>query len=169
MPLLYHPFYDARHCVFRILRLLEEVGHVEVEMQRLRIWDFYLLFPTALLQTRFPRGSVGLRRKIQNLQTSYDILPDPKRAFARLEVVQSAALGHLSSLGLIRADLLRADKVQRTEARIPQDLQSQIKKRNGEDILIISFLTTVYLDLELYGTTGLRQRTDLFDYRYDVS
>jgi hypothetical protein len=102
------------------------------------------------------------------LETRYDVLPDPKRAFARIEVIQLAALQHLSSLALIRPELLQHDKVARTDNPVPAELHSAIAARNKEDALIISFLTTVYLDLDLYGTTGLRQRTDLFDYRYDL-
>lgn len=41
--LIYHPAYDAYHCVFRMLLIAERVSGIEVE--KARILDFYLVFP----------------------------------------------------------------------------------------------------------------------------
>lgn len=166
--LLYHPFSDARHCVFRLLRLLEQIGQREVEVQRLRIWDFYLLFPDALTAVTLPRGNIALRRQLESIRNSYDVMPDAKRAFARLEPMQQAAVGHLAAKDLIDPKRLRDGKVARTNAPIPDELASLIQERNAEDALLVKFLTTAFFDLELYGAQGVRQRTDLFDHRYDL-
>lgn len=166
--LLYHPFSDARHCVFRLLRLLEQIGQREVELQRLRIWDFYLLFPDALTAATLPRGNLALRRQLESYRNSYDVMPDAKRAFARLEPMQQAAVRHLAAMDLIDPKQLRDGKVARTASPIPDELASLIRARNVEGALLIAFLTTAFFDLELYGAQGVRQRTDLFDHRYDL-
>lgn len=166
--LLYHPFSDARHCVFRLLRLLEQVGQREVELQRLRIWDFYLLFPDALIGVTLPRGNLALRRTLESKKNSYDIMPDAKRAFARLEPIQQAAVRHLAVKDLIDPKLLRDGKVARTAVALPLEFASLVQQRNAENPILIQFLTTAFFDLELYGAQGVRQRTDLFDHRYDL-
>jgi hypothetical protein len=166
--LLYHPFSDARHCVFRLLRLLEEIGQREVELQRLQIWDFYLLFPDALILATLPRGNLVLRRQLEFKRNSYDVMPDAKRAFARLEPIQQAAVRHLAVKDLIDPKQLRDGKVVRTTADLPDELASLIRERNAESALLVKFLTTTFLDIELYGAQGVRQRTDLFDHRYDI-
>lgn len=166
--LLYHPFSDPRHCVFRILRLLTQIGEREVELQRLRIWDFYLLFPGALANITLPKGNIALQRKLKAEENSYDLLPDAKRAFARLEPMQQAALRHLAIKGLIDPKALQNGKIIRTNVALSSELTSLIAERNAESGLLIKFLTTAFFDLDLYGPQGVRQRTDLFDYRYDI-
>ena len=44
--LLYHPFFDAYHCTFRLLRLLETVGRVEVETAPFESMGFLSAFPS---------------------------------------------------------------------------------------------------------------------------
>jgi hypothetical protein len=148
--------------------LLEKIGQREVELQRLRIWDFYLLFPDALTEVTLPRGNLALRRQLESNRNSYDVMPDAKRAFARLEPMQQAAVGHLATKDLIDPKRLRDGKVARTAIPIPHELTRLIEERNVEQASLIKFLTTSFFDLELYGTQGVRQRTDLFDHRYDL-
>ncbi len=166
--LLYHPFSDPRHCVFRLLRLLEQIGSREVELQRLRIWDFYLLFPDALALVTLPRGNLALQRQLEANRNSYEVLPDVKRAFARLEPMQQAAVRHLATKDLIDPKRLRDGLVARTAIPLPGELASLIQERNTESESLIKFLTTAFFDLELYGAQGVRKRTELFDYRYDL-
>lgn len=166
--LLYHPYADARHCVFRLLRLLEHISSREVELQRLRIWDFYLLFPEALAMITLPRGNAALKHQLEAGRNSYDVMPDTKRAFARLEPMQQAAVRHLAAKGLIDARQLSDGKVVRTGTPLPDELRSMIVERNATGAALVNFLTTTFFTLELYGSQGVRQRTDLFDHRYDL-
>ncbi|HGA8765958.1 TPA: ABC-three component system middle component 5, partial [Salmonella enterica subsp. enterica serovar Virchow] len=41
--LIYHPAYDAYHCLFRMIALIDHVNEIEVD--KARILDFYLIFP----------------------------------------------------------------------------------------------------------------------------
>jgi hypothetical protein len=167
--LLYHPFFDPYHCVFRILRLLEKVGRLEVELPRMRVWDFYLLFPTALQDVQLPRASVSVRSIVQRMENRYEVLPDYRRAFTRLEPIQSAALAHLSALNLIEAERLIAGKIIRTELGVSGELATLIRERNAAADVVMDFLVTTFLALPLHGKGGIRFRTDLFDHRYDLS
>jgi hypothetical protein len=167
--LLYHPFFDPEHCVFRMLRLLDRVGPVEIELPRFRVWDFYLLFPTALQNTRLPRTASRIRSLVRGMENRYEVLPDPRRAFIRLEPMQNAALAHLSAIGVISPERLVEAAVLRTDLPIPEVLASLIHQRNAENDAIMEFLTTEFLTLPLYGRSGIRVRTELFDHRYDIS
>ena len=47
--IVYQPAFDLYHTLFRIMKLLsyfEKNDYIEIE--RLRIWDYYLLFPNKL-------------------------------------------------------------------------------------------------------------------------
>jgi hypothetical protein len=165
--LLYHPFFDAYHCTFRLLRLLETVGRVEVETPRLRVWDFYLLFPAALQDAQLPRGSTSLRSAVQKTESRYEVLPDARRAFTRLEPIQNAALAHLAATKLINADSLKSGKVVRTEQPVPDDMTKLIHEKNAQTDEVLKFLVTRFLEVPMFGKGGIRKRTDLFDNRYD--
>jgi len=44
--IVYHPAFDLYHSVYRMLQILTHFDKNDyVETERLRIWDFYLLFP----------------------------------------------------------------------------------------------------------------------------
>jgi len=165
--LLYHPFFDAYHCAFRILRLLGRIGAKEVEIQRLKVWDFYVLFPTALQDAQLPRGSTSLRSNLKLLESRYEVLPDLRRAFARLEPIQNAALAHLAAMNLISADALKSGKIARTQLSLPPDLASLLTIKNQVPDEVLDFLVTRFLEVPMYGKGGIRMRTDLFDKRYD--
>jgi len=44
--LIYHPAFDAYHCVYRMTMLTQKVK--ELEYSKLRILDFYLCFPAEI-------------------------------------------------------------------------------------------------------------------------
>jgi len=167
--LLYHPFFDAHHCLFRMLRLLAYNPEIEVEVDRFRVWDFYLLFPSTLQDITLPQSAQRIRRFARAKQNRYEILPDVRRAFVRLKPIQDVALGHLSSAGYINPLRFAEGIITRTNQAIPQQLLDRLKTSNEADTEIVSFLTTTFLEVPLYGKGGIRYRTDLFDRRYDVA
>ena len=165
--LLYHPFFDAYHCTFRLLKLLDKVGRREIETSRLRVWDFYLLFPTALQNVQLPRGATGLRSSVRKMKNRYESLPDARRVFSRLEPTQNAALAHLAATQLIDADLLKVGTSVRTALPVPDDLAQRIHTTTPQVEEVLTFLVTHFLDVPMFGKGGIRMRTDLFDNRYD--
>ena len=50
--LIYHPLYDAYHCVFRLLLIIERLENVPVAT--VRLLDFYVLFPARVAKIRLP-------------------------------------------------------------------------------------------------------------------
>jgi hypothetical protein len=104
--LLYHPFFDPHHCLFRMLRLLDKVESNEVEASRLKVWDFYVLFPFALASIQLPHTERRIRSISQRQENRYEVLYDHRRAFLRLEPIQNAVLAHLLAVGLLRGERL---------------------------------------------------------------
>jgi hypothetical protein len=46
--LVYHPAFDIYNGVFRMLQLVTFMKQENVELDKIRIWDFYLTFPNQL-------------------------------------------------------------------------------------------------------------------------
>jgi len=165
--LLYHPAYDLFHCVFRLLRLASALPRIDHEVVRIRILDFYLLFPDQLRDLQFPREFVRYKRQFQALENKYNSIEDPFRIFTTLEPYQSAALACLGAYGFISASALQDGKVRRTEMEIPTGIQVAMAEATNTFPALIELLSGPLASVDLYGKSGLKARSDLFEHRYD--
>jgi hypothetical protein len=165
--LIYSPAFDTYHCVFRVLRLLAALPKATYDIDRIRVLDFYLLFPATLEHVTFPREAVRYRRLVREKRNRYERIEDPRRIFDRLQPYQFTALRFLAARNVIEPKLFTENKVQRTAAEFPPALATALSEANSRESGLIELLTGPFRNLELYGATGLRGRTQLFEYRYD--
>lgn len=43
----YNPAFDLYHCIFRMIHIIQRLDDNEcLEVDKIRIWDFYILFPS---------------------------------------------------------------------------------------------------------------------------
>lgn len=165
--LIYHPLYDEYHCIFRLLRLLEAAGSKDIEIDRLRILDFYLLFPFLLTQMSFPRSALKHKKGLPP-GGPYETIRDPYKVFIQLEPFQQSALNCLVSFGLLDSIKLKEGFAKRTQKALPSALADSIQMANAKDSDLIALLTGPLFDLDFYGPQGLKARTRLMEYRYDA-
>lgn len=165
--LIYHPAFDIYNCVFRMLQLLTHMKQEEVELDRLRIWDFYLTFPNEARNISYPNTLSELKgifkRKTPN---PYEDLIDPKRIIERMKSFQLSALKCIASYGLIDSKLLAKNIVRRTDKEIPKELAEKFSELSIEKANIIK-LVVGFWELPLYGKFGLKDRTGLIEFKYD--
>jgi hypothetical protein len=164
--LTYHPAFDLYNATFRILRLLDPLNGEALELDRLRILDFYLLFPFLLGGIEFPAAAIKYKKHFVKKPSEYENISDPKRLFMRLEPYQLAALQCLAAYSLIDPIALKEEVVKRTSTALPPELQKAIDLRNRESIEI-DLLSGPFAKADLYGASGLKFKSDLFEYRYD--
>jgi len=165
--LIYHPIYDEYHCVFRILRLLEVVASKNIEVDRLRVLDFYLLFPSLLPRVKMPQSARKYRKMVHDTFGPYENIHDPYKVFIQLEPFQQGALCCLVSCGLLDASGLKQGFAKRTPKTLPAPLANSIRRANETDRDLIGLLAGPLFDLDFYGPDGLKARTGLMEYRYD--
>lgn len=165
--IIYHPAYDLYHCTFRFLRLLEKLPKLPHELDKLRILDFYLQFPSLLKRVSLPKNAMIFRKILKSFSDTYEEIADPHKLLSQLEPFQIASLRYLSSGNVIEAEHLSKGKVSRTERGLPTPLLDAIKKANYEDSELLDFLIGPFFDLEFYGSAGLKARTKLMEFRYD--
>jgi hypothetical protein len=167
--LLYHPAFDIYHGIFRMLRLLERLPRVAVEIERLRILDFYLLFPAQIQYFTFPTEIRGYRRQLSPVENPYEQINDPKRIFFRLEPYQTCALKSLAAHQFINSESFCERKALRTDKPLPDGLREAVKPADEASAVLLEFLTGPLLKMDFYGKSGLKGRSDLFEYRYDFA
>jgi hypothetical protein len=166
--LTYHPAFDIYHGVFRLLRILTIAPKQQFEIERIRILDFYVLFPNELHKFRFPQ-SLRSKRKGFNRDNPYQRINDTKRIFYRLEPYQICSIKCLVARQFIDYNLFLEGKIARTEKPLPEGLENAIVEANKKSTALIEFFNESLLKIDLYGGGGLKGRSDLFEYRYDVT
>ena len=166
--LVYHPAFDLYHCVFRMVRLMNRLPPGDYPVERMRILDFYLLFPGQIASFRFPRPLLAHRKACAVKDNRYEKLADPYRIFLRLAPFQMESLGCLAAHGIIEPAQLSEGLVRRTTNSIPSRLKNAVEEADRIEPKSISLLTGSLMGLDLCGKDGLKARSDLFEYRYDA-
>ncbi|WP_417558249.1 ABC-three component system middle component 5 [Mesoflavibacter zeaxanthinifaciens] len=162
--LVYHPAFDIYNCAFRMLQLLSLMEETEIELDKLRIWDFYLTFPNEARQITFPRDLFELKKIFKNKPDNpYEDLIDPKRIAERMNPYQLSALRYLASYGLIDNSLFQKNIVKRTDKELPSELKQQLSEINTEKENIIKLVK----GFNFLALRGLKERTGLLEFRYD--
>jgi len=139
----------------------------EVELDRLRIWDFYLTFPNEARKISYPSNLSELKKIFKNKpENPYEDLIDPKRIIERMKPYQMSALRCMASYGLINSKLLSSNIVKRTEKEVPKELLNNFSELTVEKSNIIKLIVG-FNELPLYGKMGLKYRTGLIEFKYD--
>ena len=162
--LVYHPAFDIYNCAFRMLQLLSMMEESEIELDKLRIWDFYLTFPNEARQIKFPKDLIVLKKIFKNKPDNpYEDLIDPKRIAERMKPYQLSALRYLASYGLVDSLLFSKNIIKRTEKELPSELQGKLSEINTEKENIIKLVK----GFNFLALRGLKERTGLLEFRYD--
>jgi hypothetical protein len=152
-----------------MIQVLNRLPDDSYQIERLRILDFYLLFPSTLKDVTFPRDAMRFKSVIPASPNPYEEVRDPNRIFTRIEPYQIAAIKYMAAHGLIDSEQLSTGKVRRTSISLPPGLIGTIDVATRKDKEILDLLTGPFRNIDLYGKSGLKARTNLFEFRYDPS
>jgi hypothetical protein len=164
--LTYHPAFDFYHSAYRILLLLNKTTRNAVEVDRMRIWDFYFVFPKAIKDVVMPRDLWSFKN-IPDDGNPYEEIVDPQRIFSRMEPYQASAFRYLAAYGLIDSDRLAENEIKRSAKRIPAALLTNMRELDPQQEHVIKLISGPFSGLPLYGPSGLKARTKLLDFKYD--
>jgi hypothetical protein len=165
--LVYNQAYDLYHTMFRILQITEQTEEV-LEVDKLRILDFYLAFPAELLEIKSFRGFKKYEKYLEAKKNSYERVLDRKRLFFKMEPIQISALKALISYGLIDAMEFKNGRVKRTNLNLSDSLKERLNEANEENKNLITLITGPLAAMDLYGHLGLKVRTNLIEFKYDA-
>ena len=167
--LTFEPAYDAYHSMFRVSRLLPIVNRARLEFDKLRIMDFYVCFPVLIDQARLRREDRRFNRLSRLRAPAYSGKPDGRLAFNRMQPTQTAAIQTLALSGFVDSKALELGWVEATGKAVPPKLAARIEEINHEENLLIEFMEVLAKDYPLTGENGLKHRSALMEYRYDVN
>jgi hypothetical protein len=167
--LTYHPAFDIYHCAFRVLLLSTKMEMAEIEVERMRIWDFYFVFPNELKNVSFPRDLWSLKPSFKFEENPYEDLRNSEIIFERMKPFQLSSFRYLAAYGFIDSESLTKNIVNRTRKQIPNSLIDKISELNEQQEYILKLISSPFNELPLYGDKGLKSRTKLIDFKYDVT
>lgn len=110
--LIYHPAYDAYHCLFRMIALTDHLNTVEVD--KIRILDFYLIFPSLVAEIRMPPNFSSIKKLARTYANEYHDPISQISTFRDMHQIQIAAIKCLAATGMIEKNSLENGIIQRT-------------------------------------------------------
>lgn len=166
--LIYHPKNDIYNCMYRFLAIIKLSKKNSIEFNRLRIFDFFFLFPHLADSIAFPRlkGISSLRKLSRSFSEPYENLPDNKRLFSEISDYHIQAIQILSSKGIMR---LENDVVYVGENFENLKIQQLLVDNKYTEGLFYQKFVELLIEVKLTGENGLKQRTGLMEYRYDAA
>lgn len=165
--LSYHKALDSNHAVFRMLCLLAFLDGKEMEIERIRILDFYSIFPYLIAQISVPMSLVGKKNQFKASANQYNYAGDPRFLFAQIKVFQETALSLLAAKRIIDPEVFENGLVKKGDGSVSSELEEAAISVTTEQGALFEFLVKDLEPVPLLGDTGLKKRTGLMEYRYD--
>lgn len=171
--IVYNQAYDLYHTIFRFLQFLNRFEKDDIiEIEKLRIWDFYLLFPSKIHSIRLKQGESDIRklrnRFIKDSNNPYERISENRKIFEKLQPYQSAALNCIASYGIIDKSVLNQHRISIINKEILTDFVTEFDELSDKEKNVISLMTSHFYQLSLFGKDGLKSRTALMESRYDA-
>lgn len=157
----YHQAFDVYHTSFRIIYFLSTNEIDEIEVERLRIFDFLLLFPHELHNVSMPIGTGSIKSKFK--ENKYNRVPNRRRVFFQLGKHYELAIKCLISYNLIKIDNYKNGFLSLNQNTITEKIINGYY--NSIDSELIKLLKQEFMPLSLYE---LKKRTKLIEYKYDL-
>lgn len=166
---MYHPAYDANHCVFRTLLILEHTVHEVIDLELYRLLDFYILFPHLLKHIcPLPAELRAYKRLLSKIPDPFESMLNTKRIMYELESLQTVALHNLLAKQLIDIDSFKSKQIRRTSEAIPPDLSAAIQSSEQAQNEWFRMVVNELPLINFGGKNGLKKRTGLMEFRYDT-
>lgn len=171
--IIYNQAFDLYHAVFRMLKLLTSFDKDEyVELERLRIWDFYFLFPNKIHEIKLKRTEKDIKailnQFISKTENPYEIILENRKVFEKIRPYQISAINCLASYGIIDKELLKENRVSVISKDILIDYSKKFEELTTKEKNLIKILTSHFYQMPMFGENGLKKRSNLIESKYDA-
>jgi len=165
--LSYHPALDVYQTAFRLLGLFGRDQTAQYELERLYVCDFLALFPSSVTSVRLPATLMKWRRLLGAEANPYFFGGDTKLVFWRMQPIQEAAARLLQKRGYLDESAF-ARGFAALSVSAPKTPLLQRAFEAVRDSAVHEFLGELNRSVPLKGAGGLKERTGLVEYRYDL-
>lgn len=171
--IVYNQAFDLYHTIFRFLQFLNKFDNgTEIEIERLRIWDFYLLFPNRIHEIRLKKNESDIRKIrnsfVKDSNNPYEKITEDRKIFEKIKPYQLAALNCIASYNIINKEYLSKNIISISNKALIEEFVTKFEKLSAKEFNVISLMTSHFRLMSLFGTDGLKSRTNLIESKYDA-
>ena len=165
--ILYHPLKDANHCIYRILSILVK-SPSEISLERLRVIDFYHIFPHLLASiSPWPSDIKEYKKYTKNIPPSFESIPDKRRLFYELSAIHKQSILTLVSKGILDKDNVKSGIAKLNKKNISEKILTTIENDEYNNSKIFEVLTKGLTVTSWTGRNGFKDRSGLMEFIYD--
>jgi hypothetical protein len=169
MHITYEEAYDSYHTMFRMFRQREIFRNEEnIRVEYFQIRDFYILFPFFVSDIRLRNEDKWLRALAKKWRRPYGCTPSPYTIFSKMIAIQRAALTTLAANEYLNSSALENGVVEFSEKEPPREIHELCSKVNLENEEQVSAVKYIYDHYKLNGENGIKSRSGLMEYKYDL-
>lgn len=169
----YNPAFDLYHGIFRmthILATMEEGDWMEVD--KVRIWDFYMLFPDKVHTITIRRDEDDLREYrshyLKKENNPYEFKGDNRKFFEWIKPVQMSALNSLVSCGILDKEKYEHGRASVADHKSLQAYLNKVGDISLRERNVLAFMGSLSRFMPMTGEYGLKARTKLMESKYDA-
>lgn len=162
---MYHPSYDAHHCAYRYLNLLQSLSNSQCDKTLLSFADFYYVYPHLLNEIeKLPSPLNRYKPLISKIKVPFEVTPNSKALYFELKLIQTVALANLQHRGLIS---ITNNEVHLNKDSLPDSLIKMFERDSFCKSDIFKLLINEFPKVKLSGENGFKARSGLMEYKYD--
>lgn len=170
--ILYNNAFDLYHTIFRMLHLLSKIEDGKViEIDRIRIWDYYLLFTNEIFNIKPIRNKKEYNQLLKKLNIKknnpYQQIYDQRKTLEKIKPYQLSALNCLASYNIIDKEYLLKEEVKINSFDLLKGYIQSVGDLSDREKNIITIMTSFFRDISLIGNDGLKKRSNLMESKYD--
>ena len=170
--ILYNNAFDLYHTIFRMLHLLSKIEKDKViEIDRIRIWDYYLLFTNEIFNIKPRKNKKEYNQLLKELNIKknnpYQQIYDQRKTLEKIKPYQLSALNCLASYNIIDKEYLLKEEVKINSFDLLKRYTQSTGDLSDREKNIIIIMTSFFRDISLIGNNGLKERSNLMESKYD--
>lgn len=155
-----------------MLHLLSKINPVQrIETEKIRIWDYYLLFPNEIFKIKPLKNESEFRAVLKQLNVSksnpYQQIYDERKTLEKIKPYQLSALTCLASYNVIDKESLLGNFIKINSLELLKTYSESVGELSGRERNIITIVTSNFYDISLFGEKGLKNRSNLMESKYD--
>lgn len=169
--LIYDQALDPYHTSIRLMAILDAAKErsVQLSIDAARIADYFLVYPSKMSEFTFPAEFRNIRNAVKESGNPYRNAPGMRAAFERMRPIFTAALSGLVAAKYVKDEAFSSGLIQLSDSALPDLFQAAISRFRTRQTAVGKFILSDLLDMPANGERGLKYRSRLIEYRYDIA
>ncbi|MCK5111164.1 MAG: hypothetical protein KAQ94_06555 [Arcobacteraceae bacterium] len=165
--ILYHPFKDANHCMYRIISIMYGVQG-PISYPYLNLADYYYLFPSEMKNIKnWPRKGSSDKLTIDNTSLPYESLDNSRITFFEIKEVRNQSIINLITKGIVTLAKNSNDILTLNIDLLTDELITTLEEDEFRKTDIYNIIINKLISVPLNGENGLKSKSGLMEHRYD--